>query len=148
LEERIVDALNTEERIQIVEGFLIHQLSKQATIDNVVRSTVQSLINSSGNISISNILKNDESKRRQLERKFSKQIGMSPKQLGKVIRLQTALKTMLTKKSQKLTNIAYENDYYDQAHFIRDFKEFTGVVPSEFMNEETLALSSLFYQKK
>ncbi|MEX0362515.1 MAG: helix-turn-helix domain-containing protein, partial [Allomuricauda sp.] len=92
------------------------------------------------------ILKGDLSKRRQLERKFAKQVGISPKQLGKVIRLQSALKMLLNKEEDKLTTIAYENAYFDQAHFIKDFKEFTGTNPSEFLGNENMALSTLFYK--
>ena len=76
-----------------------------------------------------------------------KQIGISPKQLGNVIRLQTALKMLLNHKTETLTQIAYENEYYDQAHFIKDFKEFTGTNPKEFLEDRQNVLSSLFYKK-
>jgi transcriptional regulator GlxA family with amidase domain len=86
------------------------------------------------------------SKRRQLERNFKKQIGVSPKQLGKVIRLQTALKMLLDQKSENLTDIAYESEYFDQSHFIKDFREFTGINPKDFLTNENLTLSALFYK--
>jgi AraC-like DNA-binding protein len=77
---------------------------------------------------------------------FVKQVGVSPKQLGKLIRLQSALKMMLNKEDESLTSIAYNNEYYDQAHFIKDFKEFTGVSPKEFLGNDNMALSSAFYK--
>jgi AraC-like DNA-binding protein len=46
-------------------------------------------------------------------------------------------------KFNTLTELAYENGYYDQAHFIRDFREFTGVSPGDFF-ADNLKLSSLF----
>ena len=91
-------------------------------------------------------MKDDISKRRSLERKFLKHVGVSPKQLGKVIRLQSALKMMLQNEETQLTNIAYESDYFDQAHFTKDFKEFTGINPKEFLDDGHMALSSLFYK--
>ncbi|WP_235941865.1 helix-turn-helix domain-containing protein [Cyclobacterium roseum] len=103
-------------------------------------------MSTNGSASINSILKDDLSKRRQLERNFKKQIGVSPKQLGKVIRLQTALKVLLDQKSENLTDIAYKSEYFDQAHFIKDFREFTGINPKEFVNHESLALSALFYK--
>ncbi len=146
LEQKIIRATNVGQRIQIMESFLLERLNDRSTIDHIVRTTVDALLSTKGNAPINTILKEDLSKRRQLERKFAKQIGVSPKQLGKVIRLQTALKMLLNKGSESLTNIAYESEYYDQAHFIRDFKEFTGTTPTAFLDNETMALSSLFYK--
>ncbi len=147
LQQKIVHAANTKKRIKIIETFLLNKLNEKATIDNIVKSTVDALLATSGSSPIKVILKEDLSKRRQLERKFLKQIGISPKQLGKVVRLQTALKLLLNQKKETFTEIAYESEYYDQNHFIKDFKEFTGTTPKEFLLDEQLILSSLFYTK-
>lgn len=146
LEQEIIRATNTKQRIEIIERFLLKKLCERSTVDNIVRTTIDTLISTKGSTSISNILKEDPSKRRQLERKFVRQIGISPKQLSKVIRLQSALKMLLNEEGESLTNIAYESEYYDQAHFIRDFKEFTGISPKEFSGNENMALSSVFYK--
>ena len=146
LDQEIVQATNVKQRIEIIERFLLNKLSEQSTVDNIVRTTIDALLLTKGSGSISSILKEDLSKRRQLERKFTKQIGISPKQLGKVIRLQSALKMLLNEEGENLTNIAYENKYYDQAHFIKDFKEFTGISPKEFLGNENMTLSSIFYK--
>lgn len=146
LEQKIVKAKNTEQRISIIEKFLLDRLNDEKTINRIVKNTIDSLMSTNGSASINSILKDDLSKRRQLERNFKKQIGVSPKQLGKVIRLQTALKMLLDQKSENLTDIAYESEYFDQAHFIKDFREFTGINPREFINHENLALSALFYK--
>lgn len=145
LEQKIIHATDTQQRIEIIETFLLNKLNEKTTIDNIVKSTVDALLATSGSSAIKTILKEDLSKRRQLERKFLKQIGMSPKQLGKVVRLQTALKLLLNQKTETLTKIAYESEYYDQNHFIKDFKEFTGITPKEFLADEQMILSSLFY---
>lgn len=146
LEQNIIHATNTQQRIDIIEQFLLNKLAEPATIDTIVKSTIDILESSKGNTSIRTILKNEPSKRRQLERKFAQQIGISPKQLGKVIRLQGALKMLLNQEEQNLSNIAYQSEYYDQAHFIKDFKEFTGVSPKEFLGNENMTLSSIFYK--
>ena len=146
LEQKIVKAGNTEQRISIIEKFLLNRLNDKKTINRIVKTTVDSLLSTNGSASINSILKDNLSKRRQLERNFKKQIGVSPKQLGKVIRLQTALKMLLDPKSENLTDIAYESEYFDQAHFIKDFREFTGINPKEFLTHENLALSALFYK--
>ncbi len=147
LEQKMIQAGNTTERLSIIETFLLERLKDSSTIENIVKTTVDTLVATNGNSAINTILKNDLSKRRQLERHFRKQVGISPKQLGKVIRLQTALKMLLLDNNENLTNIAYENDYFDQAHFIKDFKSLIGVTPKEFLGNEHMALSTIFYQK-
>jgi AraC-like DNA-binding protein len=137
---------NTQKRIEIIETFLLKKLNEKATISNIVKSTVDILLKTNGSTSINDILKGSPSKRRQLERHFKKQIGISPKQLGKVIRLHASLQMLLNQKSETLTEIAYESEYFDQNHFIKDFKEFVGITPKEFLGNENMALSSLFYQ--
>jgi hypothetical protein len=146
LAQKIVQATDTQGRIQIAESFLLNKLNDKATIDSIVKTTLDTILLTKGSTPINAILKDDLSKRRQLERKFIKQIGISPKQLGKVIRLQAALKLLLNRQSENLTTIAYESEYYDQAHFIKDFKEFTGTTPKDFLEDNTMLLSSLFYK--
>ena len=145
LEEKMIQATDAQQRIKIIEDFLLKILHDSTTIENIVKTTVDALITSKGTSSINTILKDDLAKRRKLERNFKKQIGISPKQLWKVIRLHTALK-MLLNKNENLTSIAYESEYFDQAHFIKDFKEFTGVTPKEFVGDESMTLASLFYK--
>lgn len=146
LERSIIDAEDTKQRIVVIEKFLLERLNEQSTIDTIVKQTVDALLTSNGTAAITTILKDDLSKRRQLERNFKKQIGVSPKQLGKVIRLQSALKMLLNKETDSLTKIAYESDYFDQAHFNKDFKEFTGISPTAFLSNEQMVLSTLFYK--
>ena len=146
LEQKIIESDDTKHRIEIIEQFLLEKLNDKTTIDNIVKMTIDALLSTNGSASINKILKEDLSKRRQLERNFKKQIGLSPKQLAKVIRLQTALKLILTNENDNLTKIAYESEYFDQAHFAKDFKEFTGINPKEFIGNENMALSTLFYK--
>lgn len=147
LAQKIISATDTKARIAIVEKFLLEKFKNARTIDSIVKQTVDTILATKGNTSINVILKDGLTKRRQLERKFVNQIGISPKQLSKVIRLQTALKLLLNHPSENLTQIAYESEYYDQAHFNRDFKEFTGINPKDFLENDKMLLSSVFYTK-
>jgi AraC-like DNA-binding protein len=147
LERQVREASDTQQRIAHVETFLFARLADPSTLDTLVKSTVNALLATRGSQPIHAIFDGDTARRRQLERKFRKQVGLSPKQLGKVIRLQYALKLLLNPQKGALTQIAYESEYYDQNHFIKDFKEFTGATPKEFLSDESLKLSSLFYSK-
>jgi AraC-like DNA-binding protein len=146
LGENITKADDTNARIKLIENFLFQRLNEQVAVDNIVKTTIDMMFLTRGNTTIKKMMKNDVSKRRQLERRFVKQIGISPKQLCRVIRLQTALKMMLNQQGETFAEIAYDSDYYDQAHFIKDFKDFTGTTPKEFFEDGEMALSSLFYR--
>ncbi len=130
--EKILNAKSTSERIDIIETFLLNRLTDKKNIDVIVKSTVETILTANGQLSINELSKQKNITRRQLTRKFSSTIGLSPKQLSKTIRLQNTLKTLLSKSNKSLTDLAYENEYYDQAHFIKEFKEFTGLTPKEF----------------
>ncbi len=147
LSHEIIQASTTNERIDIIESFLFNTLNDKATIDNIVKSTIDTMFLTNGSKPLNAILKDDLPKRRQLERNFNKQIGLSPKQLSKVIRLQATLQMLLNQTAETLTGIAYENEYYDQAHFIKDFKEFTGITPKEFLADDKMVLSFLLYKQ-
>ncbi len=145
LERKVFDAKSTEERIQIIETFLFARLHDNRTIDHLISHTVDLLMETNGKLSIGTILENDPSQRRTLERKFKKHIGISPKRLSRIIRLQTALKLILSE-DQNLTSIAYQSDYFDQSHFIKDFKAFIGSTPKQMLDQkENMQLSALFY---
>jgi AraC-like DNA-binding protein len=144
LEATILEASTTPERIACVEAFLKNRHSDKGTIDRVVKSTVETILSVNGQISIHQLSEQNQVNRRHLERKFSTAIGLSPKQLSKTISLQATLKLLLEGKFNSLTDLAYESDNYDQAHFIKDFREFTGITPREFYRDH-LTISSLFY---
>ena len=143
--EKILNALSTSERIKLIEAFLLRRLMTAENIDRLVSSLVEMIFTTNGQLSINEVSKQTNINRRQLERKFSKAIGLSPKQLSKTIRLQAALKMLLDQKFTDLTSLSCENEFYDQSHFIKDFKEFTGFSPKEFYGSQ-FEMSSFFYR--
>lgn len=143
LENKVLNAVETSECIRLIESFLLTQLQSQETTDRIAALSVQTLLELNGQVSVDELADQVQVNRRQLERKFATVIGMSPKQLAKIIRLQATLKMMEEQRFNSLTELAYENGYFDQAHFIKDFKEFTGVTPSEFYANQ-LKMSTLF----
>lgn len=95
LQTKIVNASNTIQRIEIVEEWIRKKMPSKIEIDGLVQSTLDAMIESFGSKSIRTILSDKPSLRRRLERRFIRYIGVSPKQMGKVIRFQAALKFML-----------------------------------------------------
>ncbi len=147
LEQEILNAKTTRQRINISETFLLELLKDQEVKDRIINSTIETILKYKGQLTVNELSKQVNLNRRMLTRKFSSDIGLSPKQLSKIVRLQTSLKSLLQKEKTKLTDLAYENEYFDQAHFIKDFKKFTGITPKEFYGEN-LKMSLIFDSKK
>ena len=60
------------------------------------------------------------------------EMGMSPKQLAKIVRFQTAVSALNDPNERTLTQIAADLGYFDQAHFVHDFKSYTGLTPKKY----------------
>lgn len=67
---------------------------------------------------------------------FKKYFGLTPKVYHRIFRFNEILKQIQNKQQLKWTDIAYEFDYSDQSHFIKEFKEFSGFNPQEFINAD------------
>lgn len=72
---------------------------------------------------------------RQLENLFKKWVGLSPKLFARIIRFSYIFE-LVQQNNQSWTGLAYEAAYYDQSHFIRNFKSFTGENPADYAFDE------------
>lgn len=83
--------------------------------------------------------------RRQFERKFKQNVGLTPKQFSRIVRIQKARSLMRSQDVESLTTVGYECDYYDQAHFIREFKDVVKLTPKQYLRSKRM---SLLYNSK
>ena len=90
----------------------------------------------------SNMIKIDELanklfiSKRQLEREFKSKVGISPKHYFRITRINEVLRCLNANQKMDLTDVAYYCGYYDQAHFINDFKTIAGIKPSIFKGDK------------
>lgn len=143
LEEEVINANHYAARIAILETFLLKRLIDKNNMDALTAASVDALLALKGQLSVDQLAEQQSASRRQLERRFATTVGLSPKQLAKIIRLQHTLKNLEQKQFTNLASLAVEHGYFDQAHFIKDFKEFTGMTPKQFY-ADSLKMSSLF----
>jgi len=135
LEERVNLAKNTDERLRLIQAFLLKRLKENYHPDTVSECT-RRMIHSSGSVSVDSLAKDLCISKRQLERKFTAATGLSPKLFLRIIRFQNTISLLESKHINSLTALAYESGYYDQSHFIRDFKSFSGVNPTNYFKKE------------
>jgi AraC-like DNA-binding protein len=73
---------------------------------------------------------------RQIERRFLRETGLSPKRYSRILRLQRTLSHLDHPRRGSLTELAYALGYADQAHLNRDFKQLTGITPGQYLRGE------------
>lgn len=100
---------------------------------------VQKILDTTGAVNIRKLADEVALSERSLERYFSEHIGLSPKRFSRIIRLAAIFK-LITEEKPKWSEIAQKARFYDQSHFIKDFKEFTGEDPSDYgFDEKSMA---------
>lgn len=144
LEKEICSAGSFSERKTILENFLIRLLpAKQPAASIIPYELNNRIVNKSEPVKIEYLSRELNLGRRHLERKFSKEVGMTPKTLVKIIRFQNVFRILQQKAPSSLTELTYEAGYYDQSHFTRDFKAFSGLTPKEYFKDDAI-LTRLF----
>lgn len=108
-------------------------LSKSAT-ENPLEAVLELIFNSKGKATIKELCEAGKMTERQLQRLFRKYIGLSPKYYARIIRFNYIFQ-LIKEKKQTWAEIVYESGYYDQSHFIRNFKAFTGEDPASYYFE-------------
>jgi len=129
VEENLALATTDQQRIKIVEQFLLSQL-KNLQADKLIVEAVKLIYQSNGTIRIKELNEKLFISQSPFEKRFKKIVGTTPKKFASVVRFNTVLNNLNETKS--LTEICYEYNFFDQAHFIKDFKQFTGDTPENF----------------
>ena len=137
---RIWDAATVSERISLLERTLTKQLANAPRSDWIVEAAVEIVLRWRGCVSIGQITAALGISGRQLERKFSVWVGICPKMFCRIIRFQHIFHAVEQQDVRRWAEVALACNYYDQAHLIKEFKEFSGQTPpSCFVEENSLA---------
>jgi AraC-like DNA-binding protein len=139
---RLLETALLDKRIELVEEFLLKRLSlfgKRIHRLPVIENVMTELKQDDFFDNIETVASRYGFTSRYLQKLFSQYTGLTPKLYHKINRFQKSL-VLVSKRNQPLTSIAYECGYFDQSHFIRDFKSFTGSVPSVHIAENSSAI--------
>jgi len=149
LGEKLAQAATTQEQIETISAYLLVQIQKNsATPDDAVRYAIAQIVESNGNVSLSDLQKDIGLSERSLERKFKQNVGISPKLFSRIWRFQSSLEQIRQNAHTNLAEIAYDNNYADQSHFIRAFREFAGFSPNQFQKSPNELIENLSEIKK
>lgn len=130
--EAVINAETPLDRVALLKEELLSRLPYIDTVDSLVDQALQEIYRRRGMIEIANLAQTLYVSQRQLSRVFRAAIGTSPKRFCRIVRFQGVLNRLTrTKAGLDTLSIALDYDYYDQAHFLKEFKEFYGTTPRE-----------------
>ncbi|NKB33252.1 MAG: helix-turn-helix domain-containing protein [Pseudomonadales bacterium] len=139
--DKLLSSADLNSKFEAAEDFILSQMQPNC-IDKRVTTAV-TLLRNIQNISMDKLSEIACLSNRGLTKLFVRQVGLSPNYFKKLMRFNQAALSMYNNNEQSLTRIAAKHDYYDQSHFIKDFKQFARITPTQFLRD--MAKSSDFY---
>ena len=138
IEDKIQHTVTIEEKAAIIDGYLVQKLVQNKLNSRQIIDVFNQINHGNRPISVKQLAEISCLSKKQFERHFSEMVGINPKKYLRIVRFQKA--RLLKKQNPFLdfTSLGYECGYYDQAHFIHDFKKLTGLTPRVFFNPSNL----------
>ncbi len=135
LRERLCEAASPAERFQLLEEALTARLTQPRESHYAVRFGLSVLTGSDANLKIREIARRVELSQRRFIQVFTKEVGLTPKLFYRLQRFQRVVASLKRIPAPDWAELAFECGYFDQSHFINDFRGFSGLRPSEFISQ-------------
>lgn len=129
LEQQLFSQETAEQMIPLVETFIRERLPEPDTNVDFINTIVQSIISDRSIIKVDDIVRRFPIHKRQFQILFRQYVGISPKWIIQRYRLHEAIEKMADGDIPDWSRLALDLGYYDQAHFIKDFKSIVGTPP-------------------
>lgn len=125
--------------VRVLENFLLSELQKRTQYaDERVITACKEIMENNGTLAIKGLCKKTGMSHSGLTNYFSEMIGITPKLFGRVARFTAVQNFLGDNPNAGWSDIVHLFDYFDQNHFIREFKQFTGAVPKDRRQWEAL----------
>ena len=129
VEERLAENGSNTSKIAVIEQFLLSKIIYH-NADRLISEAVAKIYSAKGNIRMKELSNDLFISQDAFEKRFRKITGATPKQFSHIVKLNAVISQ--SNKTVSLLDIVFENGFYDQPHFNKDFKIFTGQTPTDF----------------
>ena len=133
LAEKLLNTEITSARIKLLDNYILSLVNKMKAESELIKHAASLISNNPSKHSLINVQKELCITERTFERLFDKNIGVSPNLFRRICQFNNAFQQLNNRRFYTLTDVAFENGYADQSHFIRVFKEFTHSTPKEYL---------------
>lgn len=128
--EQLQEAPGPELQLDILEGVLAERLARVRRVHPAAAEAIERFRATS---SVSDVVRASGYSHRALVALFKRAVGLAPKRYCRVLRFQRVLRRIAANRHTRWTEIALAAGYSDQPHFVREFREFTGVTPEAYL---------------
>ena len=132
----LLEAPTPAGKFTVAEKYLLRRFSHSLIVNPFIKFAVNAIIALPEQHSIRQISSKVGYSQKHLIKLFKDHVGITPKGFLKIIRFQKAVQEIEASKNIHWARLALESGYYDQAHFIHDFKEFSGFTPQEYTQKQ------------
>ncbi len=132
LHRQVLSANNNQEKIKLLEDYLLELLDRPGYGTDEIIESANEIFDNKGRTNITELLERVPMSRRNFERKFLEEVGISPKTYAKIRRFGYTCSLMAGNRNVNLMDVLHQGGYYDQSHFIKDFKYFSGRTPRKY----------------
>lgn len=129
---------STHECMTILTNFLLEKLNHAHPCDRLIEESLQLIHWNIKTATVNQLIEQFHISERQFEKRFIKTVGITPQFYIRIKRFNESINMIDSGKYERLVDIAHALNFYDQSHFIRDIKEFSGITPksiSQKVNE-------------
>jgi len=133
-----IKKVDNNEKVRIIQQFLSNCLSEHRKENSSIEEAIKLIRKTKGQHSIESICQETNLSYKKLERKFLATIGVTPKIFSRTTRFLHLCHHLKEYENRSMTQLSYEFGYYDQAHFIKDFKAFSGLTPKEYYQHNNI----------
>lgn len=134
IEYQLTELNDRDARLWLMENWLLDKCANRSLIPGLLQHFVPQLL--TFRQPLDELLNAQSLGRRQVERLFQQEIGLSPAQLRQLHRIKLARQLISIDPRRALTSVAQECGFYDQSHFIRQFQKITGQTPGQYKNRK------------
>ena len=134
---QVKNAPSAVEKAKLLEEMLLHHISLNKPEPDFIDKAANRVVEKNGMLNVQDLLKDSHMSRRTFERRVLQKVGLSPKYYARIRRMSYICNLVAGKKKVNWPEVFYEAEFYDQAHFIKDFEEFTGRTPQQYLRENT-----------
>jgi AraC-like DNA-binding protein len=135
LEDAVANVRGVEQVAAQLDSFFLQRRASLHCSDTLVTRLIERIRAQAGNVAIRQWLRSFDIDPRSFERRFCAWTGMMPKRFARIARFNRSYAHLLRGEAARGALGLHLADYYDQSHFHRDFKYFTGASPAASLNE-------------